>query len=313
MSFIKLVLVALLSLSTTACAKEQKSNSIILSESNTVVLADEVGPVSVSKVAQKIRELDDSLPKNQPIYLVLDTPGGSIQSGLELISLVQGLERPVHTVTLFAASMGFQIAQNLSDRLITQNGILMSHKAKGQIGGEFNGDGASQLDKRYKLFGDMIIKMDQQTVKRTKGKQTFESYRKAYENELWLSANESVEQGYADRVITAKCDKSLSGTRTETVSFFGMEIALAFSKCPLQSGPLEVKASILTRKGLIPFQKMVEAGIPFNGTCSEDKVPQGMSCPLDTSLSVDRVEQEKAQIMQKYSPLVRRSSVKSYF
>jgi ATP-dependent protease ClpP protease subunit len=50
---------------------------------------------------------------NEPIYLFLNTPGGSIQTGLEIIESLKGLDRPVSTVTLFAASMGFQIAQNL--------------------------------------------------------------------------------------------------------------------------------------------------------------------------------------------------------
>lgn len=294
MSFIKAILLAFLSLSATACAKEQASSSVTLSESNTVVLADEVNPVTISKAAQKIRELDESLPKNKAIYLVLDTPGGSIQSGLELVGLVQGLGRPVHTVTLFAASMGFQIAQNLSDRLIVSNGILMSHKARGTISGEFNGDGTSQLDKRYKLFGDMVVNMDKQTVKRTKGKQTLESYRKAYENELWLSAGEAVEQGYADRVVNAKCDSSLSGTRTENFSFFGIQIIVTFSKCPLQSGPLDAQAFVSTEKGLVPIQKGLDAGTVSKST-------------------FDQIEQEKSRIMQKYSPLVRRSSAVSYF
>lgn len=316
MKFIKIALMAILLTPSLACGKAPAHghSRIVLSETNSVLLADEVNPTSVTKVLKKIQELDESLPSKEPIYLILDTPGGSIQSGLELIDSVKGLNRPIHTITIFAASMGFQIAQNLSDRLILPSGVLMSHKAKGGFVGEFNGDGLSQIDKRYKLWSDRVLEMDRQTVKRTRGKQTLESYRTSYENEMWLTGEQAVAQGYADNIVTAKCDKTLSGTREETVSFFGLQVLVVFSKCPLQTGPIDVKINVAThKKGSIPYTKLVASGVPFGPFCTESSVPAEMSCPIDVTLTLEKIETVRKMVFQKYSPEGRRSNIKNSF
>src|SRR5579859_4879597 len=105
---------------------EKTDDTIVLSKENTLVLNSEVNGESVGKIIADAKQLDKGLNtlkskikgEKKPLYLFLNTPGGSIQSGLEMIEALNGLGRPTHTVTLFAASMGFQIAQNLGDRYV---------------------------------------------------------------------------------------------------------------------------------------------------------------------------------------------------
>ena len=111
--------------------------------------------------------MDASLKSGYPIYLFLNTPGGSIQAGLELIEGLNGINRPIHTVTLFAASMGWQLVQHLGTRYVLKYGVLMSHKARGQFSGEFGG-GASQMDARYGLWLKRVHIME--TLQYTRGK-----------------------------------------------------------------------------------------------------------------------------------------------
>ena len=187
--------------------------------------------------------MDADLKSGYPIYLFLDTPGGSIQAGLELIEFLNGLNRPVHTVTLFAASMGWQLLQHLESRYVLKYGVLMSHKAYGGFRGEFGG-GQSQLDSRYGLWLRRINLMDEQTVKRTGGKKTLKQYRSEYDNELWLNGKEAVENGYADEVVTVKCDKGLQGVDRQEFSFFGMNIVVLFDKCPIRTYPADIFVNI---------------------------------------------------------------------
>ena len=84
-------------------------DQIVLNKNNTVSINDVVSPESVSDWTLKVKELDNKGPVNEPIYLVMNTPGGSIEAGIDFIEATKGMHRPVKTITVFAASMGFQI------------------------------------------------------------------------------------------------------------------------------------------------------------------------------------------------------------
>jgi ATP-dependent Clp protease protease subunit len=238
--------------------KASGAETVVLSRSNTLVLNGEVNGESTSGIIASAKKLDDALnggigklvTNNKHLYLFLNTPGGSVQSGLEMIEALKGIGRPVDTITLFAASMGFQIAQNLDDRLILKNGILMSHHATGEFVGSFGGIQPSQVDSRYKLWLDRVRELDEQTVSRTNGKQTYESYTKQYDHEMWLTGTKSVEQGYADRIVAVKCDSTLSGSTTKHASFLGFDIAYDLDNCPLNTSPMNVRISQLDGKAL---------------------------------------------------------------
>ena len=196
--------------------------TVVLSDSNMVVLNSEVNGESVGAVTSKAKALVAKqmgglkgklgMGKKCNIKLFLNTPGGSVQSGLELDEALTGMGCQVDTITLFAASTGFQIAQNLGERLILKNGVLMSHRAKGGFEGEFGGQAPSQIESRFALWKSRLDELDAKTVSRTKGKQTMASYQKQYASEMWLTGQQSVDQGYADRVVKVKCDSSLDGT-----------------------------------------------------------------------------------------------------
>lgn len=247
----KFLVLVLLGLSLTMFPKaiagsDVASNVVVLTKSNLLVLKGEVNSESVGKLILQAREMDDlgstlgsSMLGNQksPLYLYLNTPGGSIQAGLQLIEALNGLDRKVNTITSFAASMGFQIAQNLGDRLILKSGVLMSHHARGGIEGDFGGV-STQLDSRYKLWSDRIKELDLQTIKRTNGKQTYESYIEDYDHEMWRTGTQSVEAGYADRIVIVRCDKTLTGTSKYNVNFMGIEINYELDNCPINQDPI---------------------------------------------------------------------------
>jgi ATP-dependent Clp protease, protease subunit len=227
-----IAVVAIVAFPLVSAGKSESKDNITLNESNLVSLRGEVTDESVAAVIQQLRKLDE-MHTDKPIYLFLYTPGGDIQAGLELIEAVHGLHRHVDTITMAAISMGFQIAQGLNERLALKSGLFMSHRAAGGFEGYFGGESPSQLDKRYSFWLQRIKELDEQTVARTKGKQTIETYRKNYSNEMWLSGQQAVEQGYADRVVTVRCDRSLDGTTDHTAQFLGMSFTYQLSKCPL--------------------------------------------------------------------------------
>jgi len=221
---------------------------ITLTDNNVLVLNAPIDSDSVARVIIEARRLDSLLfHRNEPIYLFMNTPGGNIQSGLELLEALKGLHRPVHTISLFSASMGFQLVQGLGDRLILKNGVMMNHHANGQISGDFGGVD-TQLDSRYKLWKDRLRELDEQTVKRTNGKQTYESYLKEYDHEMWLTGKQSVDKGYSDRIVRVRCDDSLDGTNTQSMQIFGFTVQYDLDKCPLNTTPMNIRPMIDDKK-----------------------------------------------------------------
>jgi ATP-dependent Clp protease protease subunit len=244
---------------------EDKTSELVLNSDNTIILDDEVNDETVARVTHKAQQMDSKLKSGDPIYLVLYTPGGSIQAGLEMITMLKGLNRPVHTVTLFAASMGFQTVQGLGTRYITPFGTLMAHKARGQFSGEFPG----QIDSRYVYYIKRLNELDRITVSRSGGKLTEKSFKELYADEVWIDGFDAKNYGLADQVVTIKCDASLNGTRDNILNFMGFSIKLVLSACPLIMGPLEIVPLMQTDQGLIPLNEFLAKGGSLTGAASD--------------------------------------------
>jgi ATP-dependent Clp protease protease subunit len=278
-----------------------QAKEIILTKDNTIVLSTGFSGASVADLIGQAKQLNADLKSGYPIYLFLDTPGGSIQAGLELIEYLEGLNRPVHTITLFAASMGFQLVQHLGKRYVLKYGVLMSHKASGGFRGEFGGNG-SQLDSRYRFYLRRLDLMDKQTVSRTNGKKTLKQYQLEYDNELWLNGAEAVKFGYADEVVTIKCDQTLKGITERQERFFGFSVTLGFDRCPIVTSPVSSEASVRTNYGYMSLDKFMSSGGKFGKNC--DKESEELTdwsgnvvgskkadlCLMDESLTLEKIQ-----------------------
>jgi len=227
------LLLLLLTITTSVLAQSPR---IVLTENNSIVFNEAVSDVYVAKKSFELMLKSSNLSPKSPLYLVLNTPGGSVSAGNNFIDIVKGLNRPVHTVTIFAASMGYQIVQELDNRYIIPSGVLMSHRGavtglSGQIPGELN--------ERLKMIESVLDGMNERASKRIK--QDKKAYQQSTANELWLVGQDAVNKKNADLVVLVTCDKSLlSSYKEEVATIFG-SFTVEYSKCPLISYPLSVK------------------------------------------------------------------------
>lgn len=209
------------------------SREILLTKDNSLAFR---GPVTASSVAEAMHDLATISQRGEarsPIFLVLNTPGGSVMAGIELMGFINTLRRPVHVVAINAASMGFHFLQNSPVRLITEMGTIMSHRANGGT----EGDIPQQIESRLGWIKSLLDKMDQKVVSRTKGKHTLKSYRELIRDEYWGVGSNAVTAGFADEVVSLRCDKSLFETVTKEVQIFMFVVKLQFSRCPLITLP----------------------------------------------------------------------------
>lgn len=203
---------------------------ILLGTANTVVLRGEINDESATSAALQILNLANQRgDKNYPIFLVLDTPGGSIDAGESFIEIAKSV-RNLHTITLFAASMGSAIVEALpGNRYILDSGILMFHRAKGGVSGQFE---TGELETRLDFYKRFVRRMEQRNADRMN--MSLADYKTAVKDELWMTSGDAIERGGADRVVTVTCTNALiEKQESVTVEAFIFRITLNFSGCPL--------------------------------------------------------------------------------
>jgi len=204
MKFIAMILLLGLT-SVPVLASKKKSEPLILTEKNTVQLYGSVNKASVDLALEEFQTVLKYRPKT--VYLVLNSEGGELREGFRLTEALLGLPIQVKTITKYAASMAFHMVQALDERLILPTGVIMGHRVRVAFEAEIPEDSISIIEHHLMLanFFDGVI------AKRMRI--SLEEYRRISKPAYRAVGKKAVEDKAADRVIVAKCDKSLSGSR----------------------------------------------------------------------------------------------------
>jgi ATP-dependent protease ClpP protease subunit len=213
------------------------AEKIILSTKNTVTFRDVVDGDSVTKAQVDLMQLIKQRGSaNYPLYLVLDSPGGSVEAGLSFIDFAKNINN-LHTVSIFAASMAAGIVEALpGKRYITSTGILMFHRASGSFEGYFE---TGEIESQLKLWKEIVLSME--TTNANRLQIPIEEYKTKAMVEWWMYGQSAVKEKGVDEVANLVCTNELIDDE-ETISTGGIfGRALTFSKCPLFRAPLPKK------------------------------------------------------------------------
>lgn len=144
-------------------------------------------------VADKITNLGQS---SDPIYVVLSSPGGSIIDGAMILTAMEGAKGPVYTICKeVCASMAAIIFEYGTKRLAVDRSFVMFHPASGGAGGEID-----KVVSRLTSIQHYIGKMEAFIANRAN--LSFEKYKELSSKELWVDAEDAVNTGFADEVVT---------------------------------------------------------------------------------------------------------------
>lgn len=219
-------------LSTTLSINSTDDNAITLTEDNHIVFSGPVNDSSVANAQLKLGQLSERIGRNEVIYLVLDTPGGSVSAGNQFIDFAKSLPQKIKPISIFAASMGYHMFQSFDERIMQSSSTIMSHRVSlGGLSGQIPGELITRLNWIIATSNEM----DEAAAKRVG--LTPEDYKKLIHDELWLNGTDAVRTGHADRLAKIKCSAELiKGTRVETVNTLFGPVEVKFSTCPIING-----------------------------------------------------------------------------
>ncbi len=178
---------------------DDKIDTVLL-KSRRIFLSDAVDSDSTKDVIRKLWYLELTDP-GKPILLVINSPGGSVDSGFAVWDQVKMITSPVTTlVTGLAASMGsiLSLCAAKGRRFATPHSRIMIHQPS--IGGVIRGQ-ATDLDIQAKEIiktrNAIIAVYVEHTGKDAK------TIAKAIDRDTWMSADEALEFGLLDKVVTS--------------------------------------------------------------------------------------------------------------
>ncbi|MBI2042122.1 MAG: ATP-dependent Clp protease proteolytic subunit [Candidatus Nealsonbacteria bacterium] len=162
-------------------------------------------PTSPEAISQSMIILDSI--NHKPIKLVIDSPGGTIQDGLNFYNVMQCISSPVYTIGKWCASMAAVLfaAGAKGHRYIYPFARIMLHLPQGYL----NGDQeeicrqVTELEKDKNVLVELLIRHG---CARSKN-----NLLKDINKEFYLSNQDAVDYGVADFVITPAIHQELFG------------------------------------------------------------------------------------------------------
>lgn len=181
--------------------KQLKVIDLNLKRGTVVMLNTDVNTQSANAVIEGIRSANKNSP-GRPIFLLIDSPGGSVLDGARMISAMQASKAPVYTVCLqICASMAAMTLQYGKLRYAVDRSIVMFHPAS--VGGIVQGE----LDKvvsRFSFLQRYVDKMDHYTAARAG--LSYEQFKAKTSRELWIDAEDALQAKYIDGVVRVDID-----------------------------------------------------------------------------------------------------------
>lgn len=172
---------------------EKNVMKVTVDQSRVLYLLGVVDFPNMQILSNEIKRL--SAKSNDPIWLLIDSPGGSVLDGATLISQIEASSAPVYTVcTRLCASMAAMIHSYGAKKYSTDRSILMYHPASGGAQGQVN-NMLSQLTTLTRYLDKMVANVI------GRSSLSKDEYDKLVPFELWIDSDDSVTKGLSEAVI----------------------------------------------------------------------------------------------------------------
>ena len=167
-----------------------------------IFLTGEINDAVANIVVAQMLFLESEDPKKD-IYLYVNSPGGSVTSGLAIIDTMNHIKPDVSTICVgIAASMGATIMSQgqKGKRFVLPNAEVMIHQPWGGVSGQ-----ASDII----ITAENIIKTKKKLIKMFADStgQKAEKVEKDMDRDFWMDAEEAKKYGIVDKIMTKPITK----------------------------------------------------------------------------------------------------------
>jgi ATP-dependent Clp protease protease subunit len=132
---------------------------------------------------------------SEPIVVLIDSPGGNVLVGEQIVTAMESAHGPVYTVCLkMCASMGAIIHQYGTKRFALDRSVLMFHDASAGTSGRVN-----EMLSLLEFIKRKLEKTNRYIVSRSKV--SYEELMNLEANNYWLDAEEAKEKGFVDELV----------------------------------------------------------------------------------------------------------------
>ena len=166
-----------------------------------IFLGDEVNANSASVIVAQLLFLEAE-DTTKDIHMYINSPGGEITSGMAIYDTMNYIKCDVSTICIgMAASMGaFLLAGGTKGkRMALPNAEIMIHQPSGGSQGQ-----ATEIEIAAKHI--LKVRQNMNTIMAANTGRTVEEVAAATERDNWLSAQEALDFGLIDSIVTARAD-----------------------------------------------------------------------------------------------------------
>jgi ATP-dependent Clp protease protease subunit len=166
-----------------------------------VMLDTDVNEHSASLIVAQLLFLE-SEDVNKDILFYINSPGGVVTAGMAIYDTMQFIKPDVSTIVMGqACSMGSLLASSgaKGKRLILPNARHMIHQPSGGAGGQ-----ATDMEIQVNEILKMKRTLTQIYVDHNSAGKTFEELSKDMERDNFMSAQEAIDYGLADEIVTKR-------------------------------------------------------------------------------------------------------------
>ena len=169
-----------------------------LLQNRIIFLGSEVRDENANAICAQMLLLNAEDP-DKDIYLYINSPGGSVDSGMAIYDTMNWISNDVATVAMgLAASMGqfLLCAGTKGKRYALPHSRIMMHQPSGGLGG-------TASDIRIQAEQSLHIKSTMQKLIAEHTGQTLEQIESDSDRDRWFTAEQALEYGFIDHVFAA--------------------------------------------------------------------------------------------------------------
>ena len=167
--------------------------------SRIIFLGTDVNDYSANAIIAQLLFLEAEDP-DKDIYLYINSPGGSVTAGMAIYDTMNYIKPDINTICVgMAASMGAVLlsAGTKGKRFALKNSEIMIHQPLGDAHGQ-----ATDIA----IYAEQILKIKEKLTKilAENSNQPYDVVKADTERDNFMSADEALEYGLIDKVISSK-------------------------------------------------------------------------------------------------------------